>query len=97
MTPLEMATECAIAIRDGGIGYYEPIGVILTIPKGRMPKGFPRGELLNECERNGKIERTYRFDPSKVLAWLISKGLIELKRVGELELALAEPAQKGGA
>jgi ABC-type uncharacterized transport system involved in gliding motility auxiliary subunit len=35
-----------------------------------MPTGFPRGELLNELERGGIVQRTYNFDPAKVLAFL---------------------------
>ena len=65
MSPLEMGEACLQAMRQPAV-----CGVILTIPKGKIPKGFPRGELLNEMERNGVIERTYNFNPEKVLVWL---------------------------
>jgi len=45
-------------------------GVMLTIPKGKMPPGFPRGELLNEMTRDGVVERTYLFKPEKIIAWV---------------------------
>lgn len=70
-------------------------GVVLTIPKGKMPKGFPRGELLNECERGGVIERTYNFDPAKVIAWLLKNELIVMERTGDKVLTFSEPLQKG--
>lgn len=78
MTPLQMAEQAAKAMAEPGT-----CGVILTIPKGKMPKGFPRGELLNERERSGIVERTYNFNPAKVLAWLVGNGLIKMDRTGD--------------
>ena len=66
MTPKQMFEECKAAIDQASV-----CGVLLTIPKGSLPKGFPRGELLNEMTRNGSIERTYRYEPTKLLAWLV--------------------------
>lgn len=63
----------------------------MTIPKGGMPKTFPRGELLNEMERNGQVERTYSFNPEKVLAWLIHNGLIEMERTNDTTLSFKVP------
>ena len=65
MTPKEIFKECKNAITQDG-----SCGVILTIRKGSMPKGFPRGELLNEMQRHNFIERTYNFRPEKLLIWL---------------------------
>jgi hypothetical protein len=67
MTPKEIQDLCYQVIQDKG---YAKLGVILTIPKGSLPRGFPKGELLNEYKRNGIIERTSSYDPHKVLAWL---------------------------
>lgn len=73
------------------------LGVTLTIQKGGMPKTFPRGELLNEMERNGRVERTYSFNPEKVLAWLIHNGLIEIEmeRTNETTLSFKVPNGQG--
>ena len=90
MTPLEMAGAAAAALAEPGT-----LGVTLTIPKGGMPKTFPRGELLNEMERNGRVERTYSFNPEKVLAWLIHNGLIEMERTNETTLSFKVPNDKG--
>lgn len=89
MTPIEMATAAAQAMRDG-------TGLTLTIPKGRYLRTFPRGELLNEARRNGVVERTYRFDPERVLEWLVKNGLVEAEIQGE-ELVIREvPAEEMG-
>lgn len=50
MKPLELAATAALAMAEPGT-----VGVVLTIPKGSHPRGFPRGELLNEMMRNGRI------------------------------------------
>ena len=65
MTFDEMKCRCIEALIQPGC-----IGVTFTIPKGKMPKKFPRGELLNEMLRDGVIERTYSFDPVKILKWM---------------------------
>ena len=84
MTPLQMAHECTQAAAQG-------CGAVLVVPKGFMPRGFPRGELLNEQWRDGMIERTYRFDPERVLSWLLRHGLVEIERTGERALSFREP------
>lgn len=86
MKPLELAAEAARALAEPGT-----VGVVLTVPKGGLPKGFPRGELLNEMERAGRVERTYSFDPAKVIAWLMRNGLVEMERTGERVLSFREP------
>lgn len=86
MKPLELAATAARALAEPGT-----VGVVLTVPKGGLPRGFPRGELLNEMERSGRVERTYHFDPSKVIAWLLSNGLVEMERTGERTLSFREP------
>jgi hypothetical protein len=71
-------------------------GVILTAPRGVMPKTFPRGELLNERRRNGITERTYSFDPEKVIAWLVKHELVVMEKTGDTVLTFSEP-KDGGA
>ena len=66
-----MAAECAKAMASGCDR------VMFVIPKGGMPKAFPQGELANEVERNGVVERCYWFNPERVLEWLIRWGMIE--------------------
>ena len=89
MTPIQMAQAAAQALAQPA-----HCGVILTIPKGKMPKGFPKGELLNEFVRNGEVGRTYNFDPAKVIAWLIKNGMIVMTRTGDQTLQFSEPQQK---
>ena len=67
------------------------LGVTMTVPKGSMPRGFPRGELLNEMRRNDRIERTYSFDPAKIIAWLIRQGLVEMERTDDVTLSFRAP------
>ncbi len=67
MTEQEMKAACIEAISAPGV-----LGVTFTIV-GKMPKGFPRGELLNEMMRGGAVEKTYSFDPLKVLQWMRDK------------------------
>jgi len=65
MTIQEMVAACREAMTGPGT-----LGVVLTVQKGTMPRRFPRGELLNEMVRDGRVERTYSFPPAKVIAWL---------------------------
>ena len=67
MTPKQMETACLAAIPHGH-------GVTLTIQRGmKMPKGFPRGELLSE---NTQFSNS-SYKPEKVLRWLRENLLIE--------------------
>ena len=75
MRPVEIAEAAAKAMAEPGT-----LGVILTIKKGSMPRGFPRGETLNETERGGAVYRTYSIDPAKVLSWLVNNKLVEMQR-----------------
>jgi hypothetical protein len=90
MKPLDLALSASKAMAEPG-----HLGVLLTIPKGSMPRGFPKGELLNEMKREGQIQRTYRFDPVKVIAWLCANKLIEMVRTGENVLSFREPTLDG--
>ena len=90
MTPLQMAVECSKAAAQG-------CGAVLVVPKGGMPKGFPRGELLNERDRGGVVERPYRFDPNRVLAWLVRNGLIAVERGQGQVLRISEPKGEANA
>lgn len=85
MSPIELAAEAAQAMAGGH-------GMILVIPKGSLPKTFPKGELLNEMRRNGVVERTYRFEPLRVLDWLVANGLVQYERTGERTLTFKECA-----
>ena len=86
MNPLELAATAARALAEPGT-----MGVMLTVPKGGLPRGFPRGELLNEMKRCGRIERTYHFDPNDVIKWLLRNGLVEAERTGDRTLSFREP------
>ena len=92
MKPLELAATAARAMASPGT-----IGVVLTVPKGGLPRTFPRGELLNEMRCDGRIERTYHFDPAKVIAWLIKNGLVEMEKTEDRVLSFREPAMKDAA
>ncbi len=78
MTPLEMATACVQALNEPGV-----TGVVLTVPKGKTPPGFPRGELLNEMRRGGVIERTSSYNAERVLGWLMERGLVKAEVEGD--------------
>ena len=86
MNPLELAATAAQALAEPG-----SLGVVLTAPKGGLPKDFPRGELLNEMEREGRVQRTYHFEPSKVIAWLLRNKLLEMERTDERTISFREP------
>ena len=86
MKPLELAATAAKAMAEPGT-----LGVVLTLTKGGRPRSFPRGELLNEFERNGVIERTYHFDPAKVIAWLIRNDLVVMDRTDDHTLSFRTP------
>lgn len=65
MTPEELAAVAAQALSGG-------TWMTLVRPRGaKMPKQFPRGELL--CE-NHDGSRVYSHDPAKVLAWMHASG-----------------------
>lgn len=69
MTPFSMAIAAATLLGEGGTH------INLIPPKrGRLPKGFPRGEFLSETE-HGKI---YAFDAMKVLLWLITTQVVSV-------------------
>lgn len=59
MTPIEMAHDAQDALQNKTH--------LTLVHKGRVPKGFPRGELL--CE-NFDGRHVYSYDPAKVLNWL---------------------------
>ncbi len=74
MSPMDVVKECAGALSNkSGV-------IVLTMRKGSTPKGFPRGELLNEMYRNGHVERTLRFDAMSVLSWLVKRGVVTVTR-----------------
>ncbi len=93
MTPLQMAQAAAEALAAPG----HTVGVTFTIPKGKTPRGFPRGELLNEMKRNGVVERTVSFDPHAVIAWLVRNELVTMERTDDRTLTFkaAEAATEG--
>jgi len=77
MKPIDIAKLAVETMAQPGT-----LGVTLVIPKGKFPKGFPRGNLLNEMVRNGRCERLYSFDPDKVLAYLVNNRFITIERAG---------------
>ena len=69
MTPAQLATHAAKACADG-------TSLVLVIERGKYPRRFPRGELLNEHMEHGKPFRTYRFDAEVVLKWALKSGTV---------------------
>jgi hypothetical protein len=59
MTIEELKKEALEAKRRNGF-------VVLRVPRGKYPKRFPRGELLEETEKY----RVYGFMPEKILKWI---------------------------
>lgn len=39
---------------------------------GKKPKGFPKGMLCNSFVRDGVLQKTYSYNPLKVLAWVVA-------------------------
>ncbi len=74
MTPAELAANAARACVEG-------TALVLVIERGKYPKRFPRGELLNEHLEHGKPFRTYRFNAETVLAWVMRSGTVVMKQV----------------
>lgn len=75
MTPIQLAQAAVDAMNTPELG-----SLTLTVPKGGLPRNFPRGELLNEMRRGGIIECTYSFKPASVLAYLARHELVTVKR-----------------
>lgn len=76
MTPMQMAEECINALA-------EPSGrrdVRLVIPKGKTPRGFPRGELACETLHDGSVHRVLWYKPERLLNFLVKNGLITLEK-----------------
>lgn len=80
----EMIEACAAGLEVGA--------VTLTIPKGKRPPGFPRGELLCEVVRDGVLIRNYRFNPLDVLLWMRKQGLIQIDMRGAKVTISGPPA-----
>lgn len=64
MTPQELHKVCAESIAEG----YDGINLVFD----KVPKSFPRGELLCETPR-GKV---YSHSAIKVLAWMQKNNLL---------------------
>lgn len=64
MTPQEMAQKARDAQQHSQY-------VTFIVPMAtKVPKGFPRGELLCESLIRGEKFLAVRYDPSKILKWL---------------------------
>lgn len=59
-----------LLIKKWELASKEQRNTLLTIPVGSYPRSFPKGELLCETTLDGKLARTYSFDPNKLLAWV---------------------------
>lgn len=66
MTPQELHKLCADSIAEG----YDGINLVFD----KVPKSFPRGELLCETPR-GKV---YRYSALKVLSWMQKNNLLPM-------------------
>jgi hypothetical protein len=85
MTPAQLAAHAAKACVD-------ETSLVLVIERGRYPRRFPRGEILNEHLEHGKPFRTYRFDAEAVLKWLLKNGAVTMKQVdGGIAFSDVEP------
>ena len=50
-------------------------GISLVVSQGRLPKGFPRGEVLCVTQRQEELGlRSLRFPALRVLAWALRGG-----------------------
>jgi hypothetical protein len=77
MDVLKLATDCAEAMETEGT-------ITLQIPKGSIPKIWPKGELLAERrDEKGRTIGVYRFDAGAILAFLVREGLIDVSYSGE--------------
>ncbi len=74
MTPAQLAANAANA-------YANETALVLVIERGKYPRRFPRGEILNEHLENGRPFRTYRFDAEAVLKWLLKNKAVTMKQV----------------
>ena len=74
MTPAQLAANAANA-------YVNETALVLVIERGKYPRRFPRGEILNEHLENGKPFRTYRFKAETVLKWVMRSGTVVMKQV----------------
>lgn len=68
MTPQQMAEDALAAMKAG------TRMTLVRVRGKKLPKGFPRGELL--CE-NSDGRNVYSYDPARVIAWLKANQLIE--------------------
>jgi hypothetical protein len=50
-------------------------GITMVVRQGRLPKGFPRGEVLCVTRRQEELGlRAMRFPAMRVLAWALRGG-----------------------
>ena len=73
MTPIGLLKEAHHVLATPG-----HLGVVLTIPRGMKPKGFPRGEFLSEVVRDGVVMRNYSFQPEKIIAYVYENFGLEI-------------------
>ena len=70
MTPEEMAASAIQALAGG-------VNMTLVHERGKkMPRKFPRGELL--CKNPNDGSRCYSYDPKKILSWLGVMGFVNV-------------------
>lgn len=73
MSPEQLYVDAMEAIEQSYDLGVEPRLTLVFSKNSKRPKGFPRGEFLSETE-GGKV---YRFDPNKIITWLIDNRLIK--------------------
>ena len=56
--------------------FAEPF-IALTVPKGKTPKRFIRGELVLQNIVDGVIVNVYRYDARKIIAWMKKNDLVK--------------------
>lgn len=98
MKPIEIAQECASALRSGLSAQ-----VTFAFRKGSIPRSFPYGELLGEERVQSGVVKTMRYPAAKVMEWLVSNDLVRVAAMRplpdnqgvDIELAPSEaPAQR---
>jgi hypothetical protein len=88
MTPAQLAAHAAKACAEG-------TSLVLVIERGKYPRRFPRGEILNEHIENGKPFRTYRFNAETVFKWALRGGTVMIGEVdGKLTFSDVERTQE---
>ncbi|MCZ8255177.1 MAG: hypothetical protein O9327_05895 [Polaromonas sp.] len=73
MKPIELAQECANALRTGLNAQ-----VTFTFRKGSIPRTFPYGDVIGEERVDSGVVKTIRYPAAKVMEWLVRHELVKV-------------------